>query len=89
MMKSESGQIDNVLVTIVSRKLDLFIDMRCPCHKPVELLGQEILLLLVDEFGSEMNKLAPIKLSFNNRSIPNGQCLASVGAWDGSYIYID
>ena len=89
MTEPETGQIDSVIVTIVSRKLGLSVDMRCPCHKPVELLGQEIQLLLIDEFGSAIDTLGAIKLSFNNRSIPNGQSLASVGAWDGSYIHID
>jgi len=89
MTDSIRGQIDNVIVTVVCKNTGLTVDMRCPCHKPVELLGPEIRFLLTDEFGDGIGISNPIRLSFKNRPIPNGQTLASVGAWDGSYIYID
>ncbi|MBQ6481672.1 MAG: hypothetical protein IJI45_11185 [Anaerolineaceae bacterium] len=89
MVEDGNRQIDEVIVTVVSRRMKHSVDMKVPCNKPIELLEQEIVSLLADEWGDKVNEINPIRLSFNNRIIQNGQTLATVGAWDGSYIYID
>lgn len=89
MSEHDFGSVDNVIVTIVSKRMGFAVDVRCPSHKAIELLSQEILLLLVDEFGQDIKQLSPIRLLYNNRIIPTGQTLASIGAWDGSYLYIE
>jgi len=89
MVEDCKRQVDEVIVTVVSRRMNCSVDIKVPCYKPVELLEQEIVSLLVDEWGEAVNEINPIRLSFNNRIIQNGQTLATVGAWDGSYLYID
>ena len=89
MTQSDADLIDSVIVTVICKKLGLVVDMRCPCRKPIELLGQEMLLLLADEYEVDVSKLDPVRISFRGRPILNGQTLAMVGAWDGSYLYIE
>lgn len=89
MNEHDFDSVDSVIVTIVSNRMGFAVDMRCPSHKAIELLSQEILLLLTDEFGEDIRQLSPIRLLYNNRIIPAGQTLASIGAWDGSYLYIE
>lgn len=79
--------MDSVLVTLIIKNSGIETDLSCPSNKPVKLLSEEILHLLREQYGSKMISVHSLNLEFNGRELSDHQTLASVGAWDGSYIF--
>lgn len=79
--------MDSVLVTLEIKSIGVETDLSCPANKPVRFLREEILNVLREQYGSKMNPVQSISIEFNGRELTGDQTLASVGAWDGSYIF--
>ena len=79
--------MDRVLVTLVIKSIGVETDISCPANKPVRFLREEILSVLREQYGIKMNSVHSISLEFNGRELTGDQTFASVGAWDGSYIF--
>lgn len=79
---------ENVIVTVRSRSFDLEEDVRLPADSVFENWLPELTWVLNQYRRTYLDPYA-LAVSYNGRKLQSNDTLASLGAWDGSVLWLE
>ena len=84
-MNTES---ETVIITVGYPEQKIFVDMEIPANTRINILKNKILDILKNMYEGIFFKWSRYNIAFNNRFLRDDDTLTSVGAYDGSFLYI-
>jgi len=79
---------ENVIVTVRLKSRDLEADVRLPADSVFENWLPELTWVL-NEFRRTYLDSRSLAVSYNGRELQSNDTLASLGAWDGSVLWLE
>lgn len=84
----EKNYPENVIVTVRSRSLNLEEDMRLPADSVFENWLPELAWVL-NQYRRTYLDPHTLTVSYKGRKLQSNDTLASLGAWDGSVLWLE
>lgn len=79
---------ENVIVTVRMNRYNLEEDIRLPADRPVENWLPELTEVL-NQYRNTYLSPRTLTVCFNERELRSSDTLASLGAWDGSVLWLE